>query len=980
MQKLYRTILLTLALLLVASSAFLPVNNSRAAAQAQTLSPIQFLPGDEAAGPAAFNQEQPDIALGGSQYLAAWTDYRTGGSPLISDEDGADIFAARLDASGNLIDTTPIPLTLAPGEQTNPRVAWNGTNWLVIWLSQTPTQFFWSLEVQAVRLSPAGQVLDPAPITVYKFTSSTSAEAAVTSDGANWLVVTRGTQAGEDDVVGVRIASDGTLLDPSGVVLVPGTFSLTFNLDAAFAVDEYLLTYLFSGNVFALRLDTNLVPRDASPIRITNTTSSEESPRVASNGSDFFLAWDIYNSGTQTGSARATRFSYDGQVLDPGGISLSGNVFLGAHNPRTAWDGANWLTTFSNTQIAADPDELRAARVASDGTLLDPNGVVIEPVATFFDQVELTPASGGGAQLVWKDSRAGGEFPYDVSTFSLSQALLPGAPATISFGAPAQTEPDSAAAGDGFMTVFLSRISGQNRVMAEPLDADGNPLLPEPVMLASGPFLSEPAVAWNGSLYLAVWSDVDTSNLNNSLIYAQRIAADGSPVDPSPFAVMEGFTPDVAAAGDVFLIVDIQQTSSVQFREPFGARVQGSDGTILDPTPIGLGFSFAGRPAVAGLGNRWLMAYQRNFTHDDPHADIYANFVNADGTTSGSFVIATGLGPFFYDPDVASDGTDSLVIWEDNGAGDIGGAQVFSDGSIGSLINVSTAAEAQDNPAVAWDGTQYFSMYEDLRAITFFLDGRTDIFATRLDASGTVLDPDGFAAFNDLNAEIDPAVSGAGGVSLLAAAVFRPDAPDAAYRIGLRTNSETAQTGTLQGTVTDASNGNPISGALVDAGTGGSATTDANGFYQIANLPAGTYDVTASATGYDPSTVTGVVITAGTTTTQDFSLNPTAGCTVNCLRVSNIRMRLVSGGVGAQIVVVDENGSRVSGATVFTHWDLPGGATADVSATTNNTGRVLIRVRDSDPGTYTVTVTDIQKAGFTFDPAGSTILSKSITR
>jgi hypothetical protein len=487
-------------------------------------------------------------------------------------------------------------------------------------------------------------------------------------------------------------------------------------------------------------------------------------------------------------------------------------------------------------------------------------------------------------------------------------------------------------------------------------------------------------VAWNGSLYLAVWSDVDTSNLNNSLIYAQRIAADGSLIDPNPFAVMEGFTPDVAAAGDVFLIVDIQQTSSVQFREPFGVRVQGSDGTILDPTPIGLGFSFAGRPAVAGMGNRWLMAYQRNFTHDDPHADIYANFVNVDGTTSGSFVIATGLGPFFYDPDVASDGTDALVTWEDSGAGDIRGAQVFNDGSVGSLINVSIAAEAQDNPAVAWDGIQYFSMYEDLRAITFFLDGRTDIFATRLDATGMVLDPDGFAVFNDPIAEIDPAVSGANGISLLAAGIFRPEAPYAAYRIGLRTNSETVQTGTLQGTVTDTSNGNPIGGALVDAGSGGSATTDANGSYQIANIPAGTYAVTASAAGYDPSTVTGVIITAGATTTQDFSLNPAPGCSANCLRVSNIRMKLVSQGVGGQITVVDENGNPVSGATVFTHWDLPGGTTTDVSGTTNSTGRVLIRVRDSDPGTYTVTVTDIQKAGSTFDPAGSTILSNSITR
>jgi hypothetical protein len=112
----------------------------------------------------------------------------------------------------------------------------------------------------------------------------------------------------------------------------------------------------------------------------------------------------------------------------------------------------------------------------------------------------------------------------------------------------------------------------------------------------------------------------------------------------------------------------------------------------------------------------------------------------------------------------------------------------------------------------------------------------------------------------------------------------------------------TTTTGTLQGTVTDASNGNPISGAMVDAGAGGSATTDSNGFYQIDNIPAGTYDVTASANGYNSSTATGVVITAGSTTTQDFALTPSTGCTSNCLRSNNIQLRAVSAGVGGKVL------------------------------------------------------------------------------
>lgn len=88
------------------------------------------------------------------------------------------------------------------------------------------------------------------------------------------------------------------------------------------------------------------------------------------------------------------------------------------------------------------------------------------------------------------------------------------------------------------------------------------------------------------------------------------------------------------------------------------------------------------------------------------------------------------------------------------------------------------------------------------------------------------------------------------------------------------------QRGTLQGTVTNASTTNPISGATVTATGGYSRTTNSSGFYEFASMPVGTYDVTASAYGYQSSTVTGVPITNGGTTVQDFALTPRAAATV----------------------------------------------------------------------------------------------------
>jgi hypothetical protein len=62
---------------------------------------------------------------------------------------------------------------------------------------------------------------------------------------------------------------------------------------------------------------------------------------------------------------------------------------------------------------------------------------------------------------------------------------------------------------------------------------------------------------------------------------------------------------------------------------------------------------------------------------------------------------------------------------------------------------------------------------------------------------------------------------------------------------------------TVTGTVTDASTGEPIDGALVEvAGTSLTATTDETGAYSIPRVPRGQYDFVFSAEGFEPATVT----------------------------------------------------------------------------------------------------------------------------
>jgi hypothetical protein len=109
-----------------------------------------------------------------------------------------------------------------------------------------------------------------------------------------------------------------------------------------------------------------------------------------------------------------------------------------------------------------------------------------------------------------------------------------------------------------------------------------------------------------------------------------------------------------------------------------------------------------------------------------------------------------------------------------------------------------------------------------------------------------------------------------------------PDDLGSLTRIGsFRFSSCTPRvSGTVQGTVTAPTDGTPIAGALVALGSR-TATTSASGQYQFAAVPSGTYPtLTAGAPGFVPGAATSIVVTDGSTTTQNFALSATAqsGC------------------------------------------------------------------------------------------------------
>ncbi len=82
-----------------------------------------------------------------------------------------------------------------------------------------------------------------------------------------------------------------------------------------------------------------------------------------------------------------------------------------------------------------------------------------------------------------------------------------------------------------------------------------------------------------------------------------------------------------------------------------------------------------------------------------------------------------------------------------------------------------------------------------------------------------------------------------------------------------------AQVGTIEGTVRDVRTGDPIREAVVTVvGANLTATSNVNGFFEIANVPTGPQSVRVRAVGYQPQVVTNLVVSAGMPGSVNFQL------------------------------------------------------------------------------------------------------------
>ena len=103
----------------------------------------------------------------------------------------SDIFAALVSPNGEVLTGPGFSVSTAPNEQSDPSIAFDGTNFFVAWTDRRGV----SLDIYGARVSPGGGVVDVGGKAVSTATGP-QAVPAVAFDGTNYLVVWSDTREG----------------------------------------------------------------------------------------------------------------------------------------------------------------------------------------------------------------------------------------------------------------------------------------------------------------------------------------------------------------------------------------------------------------------------------------------------------------------------------------------------------------------------------------------------------------------------------------------------------------------------------------------------------------------------------------------------------------------------------------------------------------------------------------------------------------
>ena len=428
-------------------------------------------------------RRHPTVAAGRGSFFVAF-------GAVASGDTG--ICGILLDSVGHAIDSVPVTISGECDCGGSPSVAFDGTNYLVVWRRGNTSQ----ADIVGKRVSPDGDVLDRDPL-IIGIAPSMQTSPRVQRLGDGWFVVWDDSRNGNGDVYGCRVSDDGTVLDPAGIAIsttpaMQQSSRLASGDTSCLVVwqDDRIRPGLFNLYDRVLsRFGVPSTPETALTGGLTLRYSPQQTPAVAFDGENYFVVWADYRRGAGKSDVYGMRVSSSGVPLDSLPIPIA--TGLGVHrDPTVAFCESLYLVTWEDSTAGYQYRVIRASRIDRAGRVLDPNGFQVGVAWYSHCDDPLVAACGGQWLVVWRAGRLRG------TTVSLD-----GTVSNLTGNDIAPSWPAALAGGDSCCLVGWAE---SDRIKAARISPEGVLVDTTPITLY-GAAATRPAVAWNGQNFVVLW-------------------------------------------------------------------------------------------------------------------------------------------------------------------------------------------------------------------------------------------------------------------------------------------------------------------------------------------------------------------------------------------------------------------------------------------------------------------------------------------
>ncbi|PTL75533.1 hypothetical protein DAT35_54575 [Vitiosangium sp. GDMCC 1.1324] len=367
----------------------------------------------------------------------------------------------------------------------------------------------------------------------------------VASDGNQFLVVWRDTGR-PNQLFAARVSKNGKLLDPDSINLNPGPGVEAGDPAVAFDGKQFLVVWQGQLSLFLVRVKRDGTVVDSPPLAIADIFGSPApAPAIACAGRKCLVAWLDF---ADPASIRGAIVRTDDTGVGTLEFTISAPVqAVSSFGISAAWADNRFLVVWSDARFGGF--KLLAARVKSDGQVLDPDGFRVSDSPG--DQTSMdVVGTKQGFLVAWSDSR------------------------------------------NGTRDIFGTLVKGNGRVS----DPDGFPI-------STGPADDIiPALAYDGQRVLATWSRLAPGG-SSITIRGNFVKTNGTVASPDGFLLSDDdFVREVDQDvlfedGKYFMAYGGAPTvDEPPFQVILGTRLK-KDGTRVDDPAIRISHS----PSVEGM-------------------------------------------------------------------------------------------------------------------------------------------------------------------------------------------------------------------------------------------------------------------------------------------------------------------------------------------------------------------------------------------